>query len=148
MGVHKRYTLKKGPLTPRWLCTPGQTLPNHHPVATLPIWLLVVNWPLARTMQFKGLHALLATSCLVFKGHLARFQGFKPAGPFWVPHLSYLGLDLLRARSDPWAPSPYLRVCGWLPFTSSAEARPHRGCLDVLSPSQSGTLPHTLARGE
>lgn len=29
---------------------------------------------------------LLARSCLAFKGHLARFQdGFKPAGPFWVP---------------------------------------------------------------
>lgn len=97
------------------------------------IWLVVVNWPPARTMQSKGLHALLATSCLVFKGHLARFQGFKPTGPFWVPHISYLGLDLLRARSDPWAPSPYLRVCGWLPFTLSAEAHPHKGRLDVLA---------------
>lgn len=104
---------QEGPSTPRWLCTPGQTPPNHFPAATLPIWLLVVNWPPARTIQSKGMHALLATSCLVFKGHLAKFQGFKPAGPFWVPHLSHLGLDLLRARSDPWAPSPYLRSL-WL----------------------------------
>lgn len=71
--------------------------PHPHQAATLPIWLLVVNWPQARTVQSKGLHALLATSCLVFKGHLARFQdGFKPAGPFWVlRYLSYLGLGLL-----------------------------------------------------
>lgn len=69
----------------------------------------------------------LARPCHVFKGHLARFQdGFKPAGPFWVPPPSYLGLGLLGGWtsglqaliSESVAISPSLPL--WKPFLTGS----------------------------
>lgn len=54
--------------------------------------------------------------------------------PFGFPHLSYLGLGLLRARLDLWALSPYLRVRSYFPFTASVDALPHRVGLDCSGP--------------
>lgn len=127
-----------------WVTLHSWEDPHPHPSATLPIWLLVVTWPQARTRQSKGLYALLARSCLVFKGHLARFQdGFKPAGPFWVPPTFLTWLQVCWEQGWTSGLQTRISVCGYFPFTASVEALPPRVCLDCsgLGPAQSQGLP-------
>lgn len=120
MSVSIHIHTQEGPPDPRWLFTPDR--PPPHPEATLPRWPLV-NWLQAGIMQSKGLHALMATSCLVFKGHLARFQdGFKPAGPFWAPPPFLPGSRFAQSKVGPLGSKPLSQSLWRFPFTASPEA--------------------------
>lgn len=102
------YThIKKDTLTPGCLLPSWAGLPSPTTSVTLPIRLLVVNWPQAGPCSKGPRHALLGRSLPCVQRILARFQdGFKPAGPFWSLPFSSPGLGVLRAKLDPWAPSP------------------------------------------
>lgn len=119
MSVSIHIHTQEGPSDPRWLFTPDR--PPPHPEATLPRWPLV-NWLQAGIMQSKGLHALLATSCLCSKD---TWPGFKMALSLQVPFGSpppLPGSRFAQSKVGPLGSKPLSQSLWRFPFTASAEA--------------------------